>query len=183
MPREIWLAYCGSLAASYDLKIVMDAMIILKQRGYKPPKFIIMGDGARKTEFENYAIEKNIDAFFTGRLPYEEMCGVLSACDMTVNPIAAGSAGSIINKHGDYASSGIPVLNTQESPEYRNLVEKYKMGFNCENGNAESLAEKMQILIEDEQLRLEMGRNARRCAEEKFDRRNSYRELIKAILE
>ena len=56
------------------------------------------------------------------------------------------------------------------------------MGFNCSNGNAKDLAEKLQILIGDKALRQEMGRNARQCAEEKFDRRNSYKELIKTIL-
>lgn len=180
--NEYWLGYCGSLAASYDLKCVMDALNVIRQKGYKPPKFIVMGDGDRKAEFEKYAEEKNIDAVFTGRLPYEKMCGMLCACDMTVNPIAAGSAGSIINKHGDYAASGLPVLNTQESKEYRRLVHDYKMGYNCKNGDAIDLAEHIIKLLTNEQLRLLMGKNARKCAEEKFDRQNSYQELILTVL-
>ena len=178
---ELWLGYCGTLGASYDITIAIDALAILNKRGIKTPKFIVLGDGERKAEFEQHAKELGVECLFTGRLPYEEMCGVLASCDIAVNPIMHNAAQSIINKHGDFAASGIPVLNTQECKEYRDLVKEYKMGFNCKNGDAEGLADRLQLLIENEILRVKMGKNARRCAEEKFDRRNSYKEIIKCI--
>lgn len=178
---EIWLAYCGTLGESYDLTYVMDAIALVREKGFKPPKFIVMGRGPRKEEFESYAREKGIDAVFTGRLPYDKMCGMLCACDITVNPIARGSAASIINKHSDYAASGLPVLNTQECQEYQNLVAKYDMGFNCANDNSVDLAEKLIALLEDKDLRHKMGKNARRCAEERFDRGSSYTEIVACI--
>ena len=180
---ELWLGYCGTLSASYDITIAIDALAILRKRGVKTPKFIVLGDGERRKEFEHHAKELGVDCIFTGRLPYEQMCGWLAACDIAVNPIMHNASQSIINKHGDYAASGIPVLNTQECKEYRDLVRDYKMGFNCQNGDAEGLADKLQRLIEDEQLRMKMGRNARRCAEEKFDRAYSYKELISLIID
>ena len=181
--NEMWLGYCGSLAASYDIPCVIQALRILKDKGARTPKFIVMGDGARKTEFENDAQVAGIDAVFLGKLPYDQMCAQLVECDIVVNPIIRGSAASIINKHGDYASSGLPVINTQDSSEYRELIEEYNMGLNCENGNAEDLAEKLLRLVGDEEMRKEMGRNAHRCAKEKFDRGCSYKELIDCILE
>lgn len=111
------------------------------------------------------------------------MCGLLGVCDITVNPIVTGSAASIINKHGDYAASGLPVINTQECQEYRALVDEYKMGFNCENGNSKEMADRIVQLIENPKLRENMCRNSRRCAEEKFDRKTSYQSLIDCILE
>lgn len=179
--EEIWLAYCGTLASSYDLPCVFDALDILSKKGLSP-KFIIMGDGVLRHEFEEYASTKDVDAVFTGSLPYDQMCSLLCECDITINPIKHGSAASIINKHADYAASGLPVVNTQESEEYRALVEEYHMGFNCNNGDAEDLADKLEVLIQNEALRKEMGINARRCAEEKFDRKNSYKALLKEIL-
>jgi glycosyltransferase involved in cell wall biosynthesis len=180
---EIWLGYCGSLSASYDIPCVIDALKILKDQGKVVPKFIIMGDGARRAEFEQDAKSAGIDAVFTGKLPYDRMCAQLVQCDIVVNPIVKRSAASIINKHGDYASAGRAVINTQDSPEYRELIEEYKMGLNCENGNTADVAEKLEELVENSQLRMNMGQNARRCAEEKFDRKHSYRELINCILE
>lgn len=179
---EMWLAYCGTLGSSYDLICVLDAIELLKKRGISYLKFIVMGDGPRKVEFEAYAVQKNLDVRFTGRLPYDQMCGLLCACDITVNPITHGATCSIINKHADYAAAGLPVLNTQECSEYCNLVEEYHMGFNCINHDAADLADKLERLVINEKLRKDMGTNARRCAEQRFDRNCSYQEIIDTIL-
>ena len=183
-PRdELWLGYCGTLGASYDLTCVFDALELVTKTGVKAPKFIVMGNGPRRVEFENYAKKKNLDVVFTGRLPYDEMCSLLSACDIVVNPITKGAAQSIINKHADYAACGKPVLNTQECEEYRQLVTEYHMGLNCKNSDAADLADKLLTLLKDETLRKEMGANARRCAEERFDRERTYQELTDLLLE
>lgn len=176
--EEIWLAYCGTLGSSYDLKCVINALAILQDERIK---FIVMGDGPKKDEFEEYAKKKKVNALFLGRLSYNQMCSTLCACDITVNSITHMAAQSIINKHADYAASGLPVLNTQENDEYRKLVDTYQMGFNCKNGDAKDLAEKLKVLIEDKKLRLAMGKHARRCAEEKFDRSRTY-SLLKNII-
>ncbi len=174
--EDVWLAYCGTLGASYDLNVVFEAMRIV---GDDRLKFIIMGRGEREEEFKQNS--KGLNVYFTGRLPYVQMCGVLAACDIAVNPITHGAAQSIINKHGDYAAAALAVINTQECVEYRKLVDNYNMGFNCENGDAKGVAEKLCTLIRDPNLRREMGINARRCAEECFDREQTYQYLVRDI--
>ena len=174
---EILLGYAGTLGTSYDLPVVFSAMRKLDR---KELRMIVVGDGPLTQAFRKQA--EGLDVTFTGRLPYEELCGVLKSCDIVVNPIVGTSVATIINKHGDYAASGKPVLNTQDSEEYRALVNEYRMGFNCRNGDAEDLAEKLEKLMDDPELREEMGRNARRCAEEKFDRAKTYRKLTEVIL-
>lgn len=178
---EIVIAYCGTLGHSYDLRCVMDALSILKNRGYQKVKFLVMGDGPLRKEFEDYAAEKQICCEFTGYLKYEDMVSRLIKCHITVNPITKGSAGSIINKVGDYAMAGLPVINTQESMEYRNLVDEYRMGFNCENGNADEMADRMAQLIDDPELRQKMGQNARQCGEQRFDRACTYTRILDII--
>lgn len=175
---ELWIAYCGTLGASYDITCVIDALSLLDNPMIK---FIIMGDGPRKEEFEQYAKEKKVNAVFMGRLKYSDMCSLLCECDITVNPISQGAAQSIINKHADYAASGLPVLNTQECEEYRNLVDSYNMGINCKNNDAIDLAEKIRTLIEHENLRTRMGKASRKCAEDKFNRTHTYHILTNVI--
>ena len=46
-----------------------------------------------------------------------------------------------------------------------------------------SLSKKRQAFLRMQQLRKEMGKGARKCAEERFDRRNTYKTLTSAILE
>ena len=176
--NEIWIGYCGTLGSSYDIHCAIDAISIVDDPRLK---FIVMGDGPKMNEFKQHATMKNINVVFTGRLQYNEMCSLLKQCDININPIVHGSAGSIINKHADYAASGKPVVSSQESREYRELVEKYHMGFNCDNNNAKSMAEKIKLLVDDEVLRIQMGANARKCAEECFDRKQTYQKLVEVI--
>jgi glycosyltransferase involved in cell wall biosynthesis len=178
---EIWIAYVGTLGSSYDLISVIDALRILKERGENRLKFIVMGDGPLKEKFESCAKESSVEALFTGRLQYKEMVGILKACDIAINPIAKGAAQSIINKHADYASAGLPVINTQESREYRELIEQYNMGLNCNPEDPEDIAEKIMILINNQELRLQLGRNGRKLAEERFDRRKNYQRILNLI--
>jgi len=179
--NEIWLAYVGTLGHSYDLTTVIDGLSILKKRGINNIKFIVMGDGPLKSKFEQYARVKNINALFTGRLEYGKMVGILTECDIAVNPISRGAAQSIINKHSDYAAAGLPVLNTQESEEYRGLVDTYNFGLNCRNQDAEDFANKLLLLYEDEKLRKSLGENSRRVAEEMFDRKVTYTQILNII--
>ncbi len=178
----IRIVYIGTLGHSYDITCIIDAMRILKDKNINNIKFIIIGDGPLKNKFEIYAKNKDIDVEFTGMLEYENMIKEIINCDIAVNPIKHNASQSIINKVGDYAMAGLPVINTQECEEYRNLIEKYKIGINCENGNAVDVAQKIEILSKNKELREKMGNNNRKLAEEKFDRKNTYKEIIKKIL-
>ena len=130
-------------------------------------------------EFEKDAYQLPVK--FTGRLSYEKMVENLSNCDMAINPIRKGSAGSIINKVGDYAMAGLPVINTQECLEYRNLIDIYNAGINCECENEDQIAKAISQLIESKELRNEMGKGNRKLAEEKFDRAITYKEIVMVI--
>lgn len=149
VPGEIKLCYCGTIGRSYDLTCVIDALARIKADGYDKITFIVLGDGPDLHRMKEYAETSGIQAKFYGRLPYAQMCGILTECDIVVNPIIPGASQSIINKHADYAASGLPVVNTQECIEYRKLVDEYQMGFNCPNNDAQSLAEKIRLLAED----------------------------------
>lgn len=175
----IRIAYVGTLGASYDISVVISALRKMDTDDLLNIEFIVMGNGPRKEEFIKEA--ENLPIYFTGNIPYPEMVWILSRCDIAVNPIAHGAAQSIINKHGDYAMAGLPVISTQESYEYYNLVEEYQMGFNCENGNINMMKDKILDLCNNAELRRKLGNNARRCAREKFDRTYTYVDIVNYI--
>ena len=179
---DIKLAYIGTLSYSYDIPCVINALKIYNQKGVNPSiKFIVMGDGVLRKVFEAEACAAGVDCEFTGNLAYPKMVRRLCGCDIVVNPIVVGSAASIINKVGDYALSGLPVINTQESTEYRKLIEDYYCGINCNVGDPNDVAKMLEVLAKDETLRLKMGANARKLGKEKFDRRNTYKQIIELI--
>lgn len=175
------IAYVGTLGHSYDIKVIIDAIEILYKNGINNIEFLVIGDGPLKCEFEKYSKNKLSRIKFLGRLEYCDMAKELVRCDIAVNPIKKGSAGSIINKVGDYAAAGLPVINTQECNEYRNLIDKYKIGFNCNNGDFVDISEKILKLYNDHELRNNMGINNRKLSEDMFDRKKNYRKIIEII--
>lgn len=177
------IAYIGTLGHSYDIPLVIDSIKYLNEKGINNLKFIIMGDGPLKEEFEDYAEEKKVDCQFTGRLEYEKMVGLLCSCDIAVNPIKKGSAGSIINKVGDYAAAGLAVVNSQKNEEYRKIVECYGIGFNTKVNDVIDFAKKLEFLIVNIEQRKKMGNMNRKLSEDKFNRNNTYKKIIQLILE
>lgn len=176
----ITIGYVGSMSMSYDLCSVIDGIAQLQTD--VQVKLLAMGDGGSRERFQEYALQKGIHAEFTGKLPYPQMVERLMTCDIAVNPIRKGSAGSIINKVGDYAMAGLPVVNTQECPEYRALLEAYHAGINCECENANDISRALAKLISDSDLRARMAEGSRRMGAERFDRKNTYRALVEQIL-
>lgn len=175
---EVLLAYCGTLGTSYDLDVFFEALKSVPPQKYK---FVIMGSGPREEEFRKRASDLNINAIFTGFLPYSDMCATLAYCDVAINPITKGAAQSVINKHGDYAMAGLPTVSTQEYGEYSRLLDKYRCGINCNVDHPDEIYNALMILFEHKELRQQYGENARKMAEEKFNREVIYRAILKLL--
>ena len=178
---ELWIAYAGTLGHSYNIEIIFDALNRLPNTLGQHVVFHIFGDGPYLERFKNYTKNCKIRSVFHGRVDYPVMAANLSKSDIAVNPIVKGAAQSIINKHADYAAAGLPVVNTQECPEYRELLDRYACGINCDVESVKQVADALQELIESPDKRKRMGANSRRMAEELFDRRNTYQQIVKTI--
>lgn len=178
---ECWMAYAGTLGASYDLKTVIRACKKIKDHGINLV-FKILGQGPEENELKRY-VQKigaaNVE--FLGFLEYAKMAALLSKCDITVNCIKKNASQSIINKVADYFASGKPMLNSCQNEEMQMLIEDYQTGMNYEAENVEDFIKKFMKLYTDPELRLKYGANARRLALEKFDRVHSYKKIIGII--
>lgn len=175
--NKFLITYLGTLGHSYDIKLVIDAIKLLEKKyNIKNIQFLILGDGPLKEEFEKYSEIKKVDAIFLGRLKYEEIPSLLLKSDLVVNPIKSNSAASIINKVGDYAAAGKAVINTQESLEYRGLLENYEAGINC--NNIQEVVEAIFKLYVNKELREKIGENNRKLAEDLFDRQKTYKKIV-----
>lgn len=179
--RPVTMAYIGMLGHSYDLCGIMDAMRLLIEQGADGVELLIVGDGPKKKNFQEYAEQYNLPVRFTGRLAYEDMVKTLVRCDIGLNVLAGKAAQSIINKQADYVSAGLPVINVQKNQEFGELLVEYHAGLMCMPGDTEALANAMRSLANHEETRLAMGKNSRRLAEERFDRRKTYHEIINVI--
>lgn len=179
--NEFWVTYAGALGHSYDIETVIKAISILKGSGIDNIVFQVLGDGIFRKRFEESAHRAQIEARFYGFVEYGKMMSILAESDVAVNPIVGKSVASIINKVSDYAFAGVPVVNTQNSTEYRKLLEAYQCGINCENGSVESVAEAIERLYCDVNLKKRMRENAGRLGKERFSRNESYLKILQAM--
>lgn len=188
-PRHPWsenedvfqLAYIGTLGRSYDLPLVFDALRQLDHRGVNF-RLQVMGSGPLEDAWKEQTQDLGDRVAFHGRLPYAEMVSRLKACDVALNPIVQGSAGSIINKVGDYAAAGLPVISTQDNEEYRHLLKLYNAGIGCD-ATVDSLVDAMMKLYSDKGSRISMGKGSRHLAEQLFDRSASYQTITDLVIE
>lgn len=178
---EFWIGYVGALGHSYDIESVISAIKLLTHINNKKIVFKIMGDGVLRKQFELFAKHSGVLCDFSGFLEYGTMMRTLKACDIAVNPIIGNSVSSIINKVSDYAAAAIPVVNTQNSPEYRDLLEKYNAGINVRNGNISEIANAIMTLYQSPSLRQQMSANAYKLYEDLFDRQKTYYKIIDTI--
>lgn len=184
---EFWVTYAGTIGTSYDIRTMVLAGEELAKRGHKDIRIKILGGGPMKEELETLANDRQIyNVEFVGYAPYDKMAAYLKKSDILVNSFVRKAPQSIVTKIGDYLAAGKVMINTCMSPEFRNKVEQDGFGVNIEPEDAGILADAIERLYENDEQRLEMGRRARKIAEEQFDRPKAYRkieELIRGLIE
>lgn len=179
---EFWVSYAGTIGTSYDIRTMVLAAEELTRRGKSNIKFKILGGGPLKEELEELARSRNISSVdFVGYAPYDKMAAYLKASDILVNSFVKKAPQSIVTKIGDYLAAGRPMINTCMSPEFRGKVEKDGFGINIMPEDVNILADAVERLYADEEGRKRMGENARRIAEEQFDRPKSYQKIERMI--
>ena len=73
------------------------------------------------------------------------------------------------------------MINTLSNGVYRKKVETDGFGVNIMPEDEEILADAIEKLYENEDVRKEMGKQARKIAEEQFDRPESYKKIVELI--
>lgn len=184
---EFWVTYAGTIGTSYDIRTMILASEELTRRGHDNIKFKILGGGPLKEELEELVSSRQISGVeFVGYAPYDKMAAYLKASDILVNSFVKKAPQSIVTKIGDYLAAGKPMINTCMSPEFRAKVETDGFGINIMPEDAQILADAVWELHEDKERCAEMGKQARRIAQEQFDRPVAYRkieEMIRHLIE
>ena len=175
---EFWVAYAGTLGASYDIATLIRAAALLRERGDTAVRVVLLGDGPDRAALEALAAGLPGNVTFLGYQPYAVMAAYLTRADVTVNSLTAKAAQSIVSKIGDYLAAGKPMINTGLDPEFCAKVEADGFGVNVPPGDAAALADAIGKMRDDPDAAAAMGARGRRIAQEQFDRPASYRRII-----
>lgn len=166
------ILYAGTLGLIHGCKHILDAASEVQRRGRTDIMFVLIGDGNERDELEATAQSLGLtNVRFMGLQSKENVMRWLqeAVCTLfTVKDVPFLSTASP-NKVFDSFAAGIPVIQTTQG-WIRDLFEKENCGYNVPAADAPAMADAICHLVDDTNLRDEMGRNARRVAEEQFDR-------------
>lgn len=168
--NKLVLLYFGALGKANGLGFIVDAAERLKTN--PDIYFVLVGDGSEKTAIvkrvEHLGLDniEMLDSIPKGRLPE-----FVAACDIAMvifanYPILEHNSA---NKFFDSLSAGKPVL-LNYSGWQREILEVNAAGLGCGLCNLDEFVENVLYFSTHRKQLPQMGRNARRVAEEKLDR-------------
>lgn len=169
-PRD-GLVFVGRLVEKKGVSYLIEAMSILASRD-KNTKLKIVGDGPLRESLQELARELKVDdrVHFIGSVLNEEVPGYLRAAEISVMP-------SVVATSGDQEGLGLVAVEAlgcgcavvaSDLPAVRDTIIDGKTGLMAEPENANDLAEKIAMLLDDNQLRYRLAKVGRRHALEKF---------------
>jgi D-inositol-3-phosphate glycosyltransferase len=122
-------------------------------------KCVVVGDGPERGKLEKLVddLKLNSRVSFTGAVPFEDLTGLYAGAEFFVLPTVAEGSPLVVL---EALASGLPVISTKVSgiPE---IVDDEHNGFIVPPRDVHALAERMKLLIEDDELRAKMSKNAR----------------------
>lgn len=157
------------------LRYAIEAVARLVKK-YPETEFDIIGDGPLREEFINQITmlqaEQNIHLL--GWKKQDEIAIFFRDSDIFLAPSVTAESG---DREGtptvlmEALAQGLPVVSTEHSgiPE---IVDDGSIGFLVPERDVDSLEKKIQILIDDPELRKEMGRRGRRKIDKEFNIKN-----------
>lgn len=179
---KVKILFVGRLVYYKGIDVLIEAMA--KVEGAE--LFIIGGgelDDILKSRVEELKITDKVH--FMGRIPQRELYAAFSDCDFFVLPsVKRSEAFGLVQLEA--MVYGKPVINTSLPTAVPEVSLHGETGLTVEPGNSDELAQAIMTLVNDKELRIKFGKQAKkRCKEEYSLQRmqdtlyNSYLELIK----
>jgi glycosyltransferase involved in cell wall biosynthesis len=146
--------------------ILARALALLKRRGVTVRAKIIGPEGDRlvSESLRQYARAEQLDLELTGFLPPDEVAAWMRRCTLLVHPSRHDNAPVAVC---EAMACGTPILAARVGGTVH-LIRDGKTGWLFESANSAELADKLQVLLADAELRRRLGENARQYAREHF---------------
>jgi glycosyltransferase involved in cell wall biosynthesis len=169
--NKLVFLHTGAMGKINDLSFVVRAAAKLKERD--DIRFVLIGDGNQKPVLEERVKQLGLgNVQILPSVAKQELSAFLAAADVIMVvignfPIIERHAS--LNKFYDGLSAGKPLL-LNYSGWQREILEVNAAGFGCDLCSLDEFVEKVLYLNSHREELLQIGRNARRLAEEEFDR-------------
>ena len=151
---------------AYGVEYLIRAIPLITRK-VKDVFFIVGGNGSLRKYHEQLAHELGViqNVLFTGSIPRDKVSAFYAISDVIAVPLLQAGFSLVVTES---MASGKPVVASEVGGIPDQIIDKYN-GFLVKPRNAEAIAEKILFLYENPERALEMGRNGRKIAEEKFN--------------
>jgi len=130
--------------------IFLKAIKILREKGYRNIDFWMVGKGPLLEDAKKFSEENNLSVRFFGFVSAEELPVIFRSADIYVSPAIGGETFGIVLIEA--MASGTSVI-CSDIEGYNEVVKNGINGLLFKNKNENDLAEKIEILINDRNLR------------------------------
>jgi len=142
---------------------------VIKSLEYLPDnfKFLVLGLGEELDNLKFLAKEKKVydRVIFVGQVDHKDLPKYLHISDIFIRPSLSEGLG---NSFLEAMVAGVPVIGTEVGgiPDF---LEDGETGLFCEVSNPKSIAEKVELLLNNDELRKKIIENGKKLVEEKHD--------------
>ena len=151
--------------------------------------FVLVGDGAEKSMLQDLAKNLKVEKYvrFAGMIDYKTLLDYYNLGDIFVLPSTHDREGNLDDQsvaNVEAMACGKPIL-TSDLPGNRVIIEDGKNGFLLREQDSKDIANKINNLIKNTKLRLQMGKRSRELINEKFSWRaigKEYTDFFNEIL-
>ena len=177
------LIYTGNIGHAQDLEKVILAVKKINEQQNSPIDFYLVGDGDIRHRLQSFVKRNNLDnhIIFTGLVNREEVPELLCESMIGVAPLKNLEIleYAIPTKSYEYMSCGIPFLATGRG-EIKNIAELSGAGIVADN-DVDSIFDKINFLINNPDVRYEMGKKGREFVQKYYDRKIIAQNLLDIV--
>ncbi|WP_297420733.1 glycosyltransferase family 4 protein [Clostridium sp.] len=178
--KKYMIGYLGVIGQQEGIEYLLEALKYLRSIKKRDDIFCgIIGGGPHLEELKRKAAEMKLDDIveFTGRVSDEVLLDYLNTADVCVNPDEYNDMNdkSTMNKILEYMALGKPIVQF-DLIEGRNSAKDSSLY--AKNNDSVDMAEKIEFLLDNEELRNKMGAIGRKRIIEELSWNNTSTELI-----
>ncbi|MGG1679771.1 glycosyltransferase family 4 protein [Neobacillus sp. NRS-1170] len=155
--KKYLLTYVGRLAPEKDVKTLLTVAKALPLGMHERIQWYVVGDGPLREELQKDAPS---NMTFTGYLTGERLAEIYSASDLFVFPSPTETFGNVVI---EALASGTPAI-TANSGGVKNIIKSGVTGYLCETGNEAEFVNAILKLLENDNLRSQLGIEGRNYA-------------------
>jgi glycosyltransferase involved in cell wall biosynthesis len=168
--RETWIALVGNMHSDVKGHPTLIAAAGEITREFPEARFVLIGDGAMRKDFERQVAELGLSTHFLFLGRRDDVPRILACCDIAVLP---SKAEGLPNAVLEYLAVGLPTVATRVGGNAE-IIRDGETGLLVSPGDSSAFAQAMLRLLRDPGLRASLARNGREYVASEF----SFQKMI-----